>query len=78
MKVVEYLKKNEEALPPELAELLMQEASIWTNDACYGYCILAMEKAGFDRKEIEKVRRCLHEAFDELTVEEAERKWVRW
>jgi hypothetical protein len=78
MKIAEYLKQNEEALPLALAELLVAETSIWTNEACYGYCIEAMERAGFDRKDIERVRRGLHEAFDELTVEEAERKWVRW
>ena len=78
MKVAEYLKKNDEALPPELAELLAQETSIWTNDACYGCCIQAMEKAGFERKVIEKVRSCLRDAFDELTVEEAEKKWWCW
>ena len=78
MKVAVYLEMNEAVLPKELAELLAKETSIWTNDACYGYCIRAMEMAGFERKDIEKVRRGLKEAFDELTVEEAERKWVNW
>lgn len=78
MKIAEYLEKNEAALPRELAELLAQETSIWTNDACYGYCLRAMEIAGLDRATMENVRRGLHEAFDELSVEEAERKWVRW
>lgn len=76
MKIAEYVKKNDAVLPKELAELLVEETSIWTNEACYGYCLVAMEKAGLDRATIEKVRRGLHDAFDELTVEEAERKWV--
>ena len=78
MKVAEYMGRNESALPKELAELLAHETSIWTNDACYGYCIRAMEKAGFERKVIEKVRSCLHDALDELTVEEAESVWRCW
>lgn len=78
MKVAEYVKKNQEALPPELSELLLQEQSVWTNDACYGYCIQAMENAGFKEERIMEVIRCLHSAFDMLTVEEAEKKWVNW
>ena len=78
MKVADYVKKNKGALPPELAEMVLSETSIWTNDACYGYCIEAMEKADVDRETITKVVRGLHQAFDELTVEEAERKWVSW
>ena len=78
MTVAEYVKKNLEALPPELALLALESTSIWTNDACYGYCIEAMERAGVDRETIAKVVRGLHQAFDELTVEEAERKWVSW
>lgn len=78
MKVADYLEMNEAVLPKELADLLAQETSIWKNEACYGYCLRAMEIAGLDRATIEKVRRGLHEAFDELTVEEAERKWVKW
>ena len=42
MKVAEYIQKNKEAMPPELAEMLTQETSIWSNDACYGYMIIAM------------------------------------
>ena len=78
MTVMEYVKKNTDALPPELALLVLESTSIWTNDACYGYCIEAMERAGVDRETITKVVRGLHQAFDELTVEEAERKWVSW
>ena len=78
MRVAELLEKTHEELSPGWAEVVLQETSIWTNDACYGYCLAAMEKAGLDRATMEKVRRGLHEAFDELTVEEAERKWVRW
>lgn len=52
--------------------------SIWSNEACRGYCVEAMENAGLDQATIEKVNRGLSQAFDELSVEDAERKWVRW
>ena len=78
MKIADYVKKNEAVLPPDLVDVVLSETSIWTNNACYGYCIEAMENAGVDRETITKVVRGLHQAFDELTVEEAERKWVSW
>lgn len=78
MTVGEYVKKNLPTLPPEFLEVAFESVSIWSNDACYGYCIEAMERAGVDRETIAKVVRGLYRAFDELTVEEAERKWVSW
>ena len=78
MKVAEFMKKNEAVLPKELVELLAQETSIWTNDACYGYCIRAMEIAGFDHEHIKSAVRAMAYAFDELTVEEAESVWRKW
>ena len=73
MTVGEFLNRN-----LILGSEVLDMVSVWSNEACYGYCLAAMEKAGVDRATIEKVRRGLHEAFDELTVEEAERKWVQW
>ena len=69
MTVLEFMMKC-----PMGAELV----SIWSNEACRGYCVEAMENAGLDQATIEKVNRGLSQAFDELTVEEAERKWVQW
>lgn len=76
MKVSMYIKKNREKLPPALAQLLNEETSIWTNDACRGYCVAALESAGFQRKEIVKIMAGLTQAFDSYSVEEAERKWL--
>lgn len=78
MKVAEFVRKNESALPKELAELLAEETSIWTNEACCGYCIRAMEIAGADRVEILDMLHHLKSAFDELTEEEAEALWRKW
>lgn len=47
MKIAEYIDKNVSGLPSELADILLQGESVWTNDACYGYCIIAMKNAGF-------------------------------
>ena len=78
MRVAEFIGKNESTLPKELVELLAHETSIWTNDACLGYCIRGMEIAGFDEEHIRSAVRGLRRAFDELTEEEAESVWRKW
>lgn len=78
MKIAEYVEKNKALLPSKLAEMLLQEGSIWTNDACYGYCIVAMKNAGFTKKKITEMIYYLHSAFEEYTVEEAEQKWINF
>lgn len=78
MKISEYIEKNTSVLPPELAKIILEESSIWTNDACYGYCIIAMKNAGFTKKKISDMIHYLHSAFEEYTVEEAEKKWIEF
>lgn len=78
MKISEFIRKNNEVLPKELAKMLAEEQSIWTNDACYGYLILGMRYAGFDEEHIKSAVRAMNRAFDELTVEEAEEFWRKW
>ena len=75
MKIREFLDQNREALPTELAELLENEHSVWSNDACYGYCIEAMRNAGYGRDEIGKLLPYLHSAFEDYSVEDAETIW---
>ncbi len=43
----------------------------WRNDACKGYAIMAMQRAGLDAETIQKVSRQITECFDDTTVEEA-------
>lgn len=43
----------------------------WSNDACRGYAIMAMENCGFQPKDIEKVVAELYEVFDIRAVREA-------
>ena len=53
---------------PELAALLSQP---WSEGACRGYVISAMERCGFKPADIEQVMLELHEVFDYTTPEEA-------
>lgn len=73
MTVGEFLEKN-----MMFGAGVLDMVSIWSNEACRGYCVEAMENAGLDQTTIEKVCRGLSQAFDELSVEDAERKCVRW
>lgn len=54
---------------PTLAALLAQD---WSNGACRGYVIYAMENCGFKPADIRRVVAELHEVFDFKTLEEAE------
>ncbi len=53
-------------------------AEIWSNSACIGYCIIAMENAGFDQKQIQAVIEKFGEAFDRTTLNEAECKYIEY
>lgn len=77
MTVAELLEKNK-VLPREQAEFLTEMLSIWSNDACLGYCIRAMEIAGFDEEHIRSAVRGMYQAFDELTEEEAVEVYRKW
>ena len=54
---------------PELAALLSQP---WSNNACRGYVIYAMEHCGFAPGDIRRVVAELHEVFDFCGLEEAQ------
>lgn len=47
----------------------------WSNDACKGYAIMAMERAGLDAETIRKVSQQMTWCFDDATVEEAARHY---
>lgn len=50
----------------------------WSNDACRGYCIDAMQRAGIDKEQIANVLDYLFISFDTLTEEEAEQKFYQF
>ena len=58
--------------PAELAALLSEP---WSNGACRGYVIMAMQDCGFSHKDIRRVVRQLYEVFDFHTISEAEQKY---
>lgn len=43
----------------------------WRNDACMGYALMAMHRAGVDGKTIGRVMTHLNYCFDEVSVEDA-------
>lgn len=78
MTINEYLKglpdvKSSNGQP--MREVIADAVSIWSNDSCKGYCVLAMQQAGFNREQIESVLMELRLAFDEISVAEAEQAY---
>ncbi len=59
---------------PELAMLLSQP---WSEGACRGYVISAMERCGFKPADISRVMAELHEVFDFISLEEAQTLYER-
>ena len=53
----------------------IEEQDEWSNDACRGYVIMAMEDCGFSKKEIRRVVGQLYEVFDLNSVEDAKEKF---
>ena len=52
-------------------EIQAMAADPWSNDACRGYVIWAMENCGFKPPEIKQVVAELYTVFDFKTIEEA-------
>jgi len=50
----------------------------WSNNACRGYVIKAMENCGFKSKDIRRVLTELYEVFDFCAVEEAAHYYEHW
>ena len=54
---------------PMLAAML---SPLWSNNACRGYVIYAMENCGFSPNDIRRVVAELYEVFDFRSLEEAQ------
>ena len=50
----------------------------WSNNACRGYIIKAMESCGYKSKDIWEVLMELYEVFDFCSVEEAAAYYEHW
>lgn len=61
-----------------LQEMLAAMTGPWSNNACRGYVIQAMESCGFRPKEISQVLEALDEAFDLWDLEKAEACYENW
>ena len=53
------------------------EPDAWSNDACRGYVIMAMQDCSFSHEAIRRVLQQLREALDSHTINEAEQKYYR-
>lgn len=49
----------------------------WSNDACKGYAIMAMRRAGIDDDTIKNVSRKMTECFDDTAVKEAADYYIK-
>ena len=78
---VKAYRESLEALPHTskdgrtLADILADSADIWSNDACKGYCIKAMQAAGVEEETICKVLNEFRDVFEFVNVDEAERAY---
>ena len=52
------------------------EPDEWSNDACRGYVIMAMENCEFSKKDIRRVVGQLYKIFDLNSVEDAKEKYL--
>ena len=50
----------------------------WSNNACRGYVIKAMESCGYKSKDIREILIELYEVFDFRSVKEAADYYVHW
>lgn len=82
MTIAEYMKQAQELdnqttskTGKPISELMAESVSIWSNDSCRGYFILAAQAAGLDRETIRKVLGETYHLFDEKTLTEAEQAY---
>lgn len=80
MTIREYLEslkdlKHRSADGQLLSEALAESTQIWSNQACAGYVLEAMARAGVDKDLQKEVIRQLFWLFDDWTQDEAEEYW---
>lgn len=59
-----------------LYDELLSMTSIWSNDACKGYCAMAMQEAGHTKEEISQVLDLMGQIFEEVSTDQAEKKAI--
>lgn len=73
MNVLQLVKDmNENISDAGRREIVLEQFSVWNNNACVGYVIKALESVDIPVADKEKVIEALESIIDEYTVEEAE------
>ena len=57
----------------EFAEEMQNTLDVWNNNTCKGYCIAAMQAAGYTREQIAGVLQAMTAAFNDISVDDAAR-----
>ena len=61
-----------------LSDAMQETVEIWSNDACMGYCVAAMQAAGYGKTQITQVLREMGGLFDSCTLSEAEQEYINF
>lgn len=73
MNVLQLVKDmNENISDAGRREIVLEQFSVWNNNACVGYVMKALESVDIPVADKEKVIEALESIIDEYTVEEAE------
>lgn len=51
---------------------VIESTEVWSNTACYGYCKMALQEAGVEKEQAEKILRLLDTSVEQWTQEAAE------
>ena len=73
MTVKEFLTDLQDTGNEDFAEKMQNTVHVWNNNACRGYCVAALQKAGYTREQIAAVSEELTAAFEEISVDDAAR-----
>lgn len=71
MTVTDFLKDLRETGNKALEAEMQNTVSIWDNNACKGYCIAALQAAGYTKEQISGVLEELTAAFENIGVDDA-------
>lgn len=58
--------------PEDIRGAVIENTEVWSNTACYGYCKMALQEAGVEKEQAEKILRLLDTSVETWTQEAAE------
>lgn len=53
--------------PEDLRRAVIENTEVWSNTACYGYCKMALQEAGVEEEQAEKILRLLDTSVEKWT-----------